>query len=350
MPGVLVRRPLLGLLLAALVGCETPSSTLDGGDLLGVFDHADAGRDAAADARPDGSAEAPEPPPPPLSRTPPKGSCVGVVGEPNRALRRTLGRPACRESEVREWRDAEGSPRYACVSLPKGAATRAPLPVVIFFHGEEDDAASALKKTSLRKHVGSFDLTGDVAHQGFILLAPQGRALAGEVRGAVFETDYLGPDNVDVATVDHFLAELVAQKLVDTRRVYTLGDSTGGDMAATYAMLRADKVAAFATFAADAPAAAWSCQEPPPPAVVAYRACDAVTPCSSVEAWLLARDKTGAETAYFRLGAGDEEETNCTPKNRCLADRGRVFHRRWPKGREDDILQALARHVLAAPR
>lgn len=336
--------------LAALVACETPSASVDGGDLLGVFDRLDGGRDAAADARPDGSAEAPIPEAPPLARAPTKGSCVGVVGEPNRALRRTVGRPACRESEVREWRDAEGSPRYACVSLPKGAATRAPLPLVIFFHGEEDDAASALKKTGLRKLVGTLDLTGDGAHLGFILLTPQGRALAGPVRGAVFETEYLGADNVDVATVDHFVAALREQNLVDDRRIYTLGDSTGGDMAATYAMLRADKVAAFATYAADAPTATWSCNEPPPPAVVTYRACDTTTPCSSVEDWLFARDKAGAETTYFRLGAADAEETNCTPKNRCLADKGRVHHRRWPKGREDDILQALARHVLAAPR
>lgn len=348
-----VSRVPLGVFVLALWGCETPSSSVDGGDLMGLFEGpADAGKKAVSDGGPVSSADAaaPEPQPAPTVRTATTGMCVAPLGEPGRALRRTMGRPPCREAQIREWRDAEGSPRYACVVAPKGVETRAPLPLVIFFHGEADDPASALKKTGLRKQIPQLDMTNDPAHRGFIVLAPQGRALAGDVRGALYDVDYLDEKNVDIATVDHFVDALVGENLVDQRRIYAVGDGLGGGMAATYAMMRSSKVAAFAAYGAEAPPAQWACPEPPPPAVVLYRACDAVAPCANVEEWLRARDKIGAETSYFRLGIGDEEETNCAPKNRCTDARGKSQHARWPKGREVDMLQGLARHVLAAPR
>ena len=120
-----------------------------------------------------------------------------------------------------------------------------------------------------------------------------------------------------MAAVDHFIAELDAKGLVDHRRVYTLGASYGGHMAATYAMMRADRVAAFAAFATDAPSAAWSCGGPPPPGMVIYRACDGFFSCESVERWLRARDAVQAETAWLRLGAGNEEEPSCATRNKC---------------------------------
>jgi hypothetical protein len=119
-------------------------------------------------------------------------------------------------------------------------------------------------------------------------------------------------------------------------------------MAATYAMMRADRVAAFATFATDAPRAAWSCGGPPPPALVVYRACDGFFSCESVERWLRARDAAEAETAWLRLGAGNEEEPSCTTRNRCTPQRSEENHHRWPKGREADILSFFARHALGA--
>jgi len=231
---------------------------------------------------------------------------------------------------------------------PPGVETRAPLPLVIFFHDEQDDPSSVHKKTNLPKLAATYDLTGDRAHIGFVVLAPQGRHIRGGKRGSVFDTDYTGPDNVDVATVDHFVAELDKKGLVDRRRVYTLGASYGGHMAATYAMMRADKVAAFAAFAADAPHAAWSCAGPPPPALVMYRACDGFISCEAVERWLRARDAAQAETRWIRLGAAGEEEPSCAVKNKCSPKRAEGNHHRWPKGREGDILAFFARHALGA--
>ncbi len=234
---------------------------------------------------------------------------------------------------------------------PPGVETRAPLPLVIFFHDPADDPTAVDKKTGLRKLGASYGLSGDPAHTGFIVLAPQGRHIGGGKRGSAFDAEYTGPDNVDVAAVDHFVAELDAKGLVDHRRVYTLGASTGGHMAAMYAMMRADRVAAFAAFATDAPAASWACGGPPPPAMVVYRACDGFISCEAVERWLRARDGAHAETAYLRLGAGNEEEPDCTPRNKCTPKRAEGNHHRWPKGREGDILAFFARHALgtAAP-
>ncbi len=178
------------------------------------------------------------------------------------------------------------------------------------------------------------------------MLAPQGRHIRGGKRGSVFDTDYTGPDNVDVATVDHFIAELDGKGLVDHRHVYTLGASYGGHMAATYAMMRADKVAAFAAFATDAPHATWACGGPPPPGMVMYRACDGFFSCESVERWLRARDGVQAETAWLRLGAFNEEEPSCGTRNKCTPRASEGNHHRWPKGREGDLLAFFKRHAL----
>jgi poly(3-hydroxybutyrate) depolymerase len=359
----LARAVLLGLAAALAVApaclCATPSAEVDGGDLMGVFARdggSDAsitdggkprgkrGKDAGPDAARSPSASAPDA----SVRAPAEGSCAAEVGQPDRDLRRTLGRPPCRGAQVSEWKDADGSPRYACIYAPPGVETRAPLPLLVFFHDEEDDPSSVAKKTNLPKLGATYNLSGDVAHTGFVVVAPQGRALKNGRRGSVFDTEYTGPDNVDVATVDHFVAELDKRGLVDKRRVYTLGASYGGHMAATYAMMRADRVAAFGAFATDAPSATWSCGGPPTPGMVVYRACDGFFSCESVERWLRARDAAQAETAYLRLGAGLDEEPSCAPKNKCTPKRAEGNHHRWPKGRENDLLAFFARHALGA--
>jgi dienelactone hydrolase len=348
----------VGVAFAAglLEACTTSSSTVDGGDLLGVFEH-DGGSDAQADGargggrgRPRGDAgrdaAALSPSSNPVARAPSEGLCVVQQGEPTRELRRTVGRPACRDAQVLEWKDADGSPRYACVVAPRGVDTRAPLPLLIFFHGPDDDPTSVDKKTGLRKLASRMNLTGEASHAGFIVLSPQGRAIRKGASGSLFDSDYVALDNVDVGAVDHFVDELLAKGLVDRRRIYALGVSVAGHMAATYAMLRADRVAAFATYGSDGPRAGWSCPGPPPPAMVLYRACDGVVGCDAVERWLRARDAQGAETQAVRLGAGDEEEPNCTVRNKCTARKGTGHHQRWPKEREERILRFLGDHLL----
>ena len=359
-PARLARAAALGLALSvplalvAVTSCSTPSSTVDGGDLLGVFDRDAGSTDAAADARPSKDGGKPTKPPtvapgPTKERRPVAGTCVAKQGEPDHELRRTLGRPACRGDEIIETRDADGSPRYACLMGAKDAASRAPLPLLVFFHGPEGTPATVDKRTAWKKLAPRFDLTGDRAHPGFLVLLPQGRLLQRDKTGAIFDTDFIGEGNVDVALVDQLIEGLMKRGLVDARRIYTAGESKGGLMAATYAMLRADRVAAFATFASGAPPAQWTCEgAPPPPALVMYRACDAVTSCDSVEQWVRAREKAQAETIAIRLGDGTQTELHCAMKNKCTKTKGTVNHGRWPKGREEDILRFLARHALSS--
>jgi len=355
----LTRAAVLGFALAGVAAfpwtftaCSTPSSQVDGGDLLGVFAK-DAGSDAPADARTpkDGGkrdAAAPAPASPTRARKPVTGTCVAARGEADHEMRRTLGRPACRDEQILEVRDADGSPRYACV-MARGAEARAPLPLIVFFHGPDGTPATVDKRTNWKKLAARFDMTGDPAHAGFVMLMPQGRLLKRDRTGAIFDSEFVGEGNVDVATVDQLIEQLSKKGLVDTRRIYTVGESKGGHMAATYAMLRADRVAAFAAYGTDAPPASWTCADvPPPPAFLLYRACDAVTACSSVEDWVRTREKASAETVAIRLGEGTQEEVHCALSNKCSKVKGSALHARWPKGREDDMLRFLARHTLSS--
>jgi poly(3-hydroxybutyrate) depolymerase len=353
---------LLGLSLAAPTAlavagaaCSTPSSTVDGGDLMGVYERDAGAGDAATDARATKDAGKRDKPQavgagPTKERKPVAGTCVATQGEPDRELRRTLGRPACRGDEILEGRDADGSPRYACLIGARGAEPRAPLPLLVFFHGPEGTPATIDKRSEWKKLAAKFAVSGDPAHAGFVVLLPQGRLLQRDRTGAIFDTDHIGEGNVDVATVDQFIEVLHQRGLVDRRRVYAVGESKGGLMAATYAMLRADKVAAFAAFASEAPPATWTCADtPPPPALLLYRACDAVTACDAVEAWARAREKAQAETVSIRLGEGSGEEIHCAMKSKCSKVKGTINHERWPKGREEDILRFFAKHALSAP-
>ncbi len=211
-----------------------------------------------------------------------------------------------------------------------------------------DDPASVTKLTDLREATGRFDFGRGAGHEGFVLLAVQGRAIGhGKLGGANFDADDTTSDNVDVATADHFTDEVEAHFAIDKSRVYAVGAGRGGEMAATFAMLRADRIAAFTTFAAPPPTAVWACPGPPPPAMILYRACDSVAACDDIERWLRTRERARAETLSVRLGEANESDSNCAV-DQCSKKRGDVNHARWPKAREKDVLRFLASHTLAA--
>ncbi len=351
-----------GLLGATSSGCSTPSSDVDGGDLLGVFSRDGGSRDggivaiaasasasgsSSASAKPSADASA-RPPVDTKVREPDPSSCVAVAGHPEDAPRHTIGRPPCRGGEVLEWRDSSGEPRYGCVFSPPDMERRAPLPLVVYFHGETpgfDDPASVAKQTSLRTHLGTFELSGNGASPGFVLLVVQGRAL-GKL-GASYDVGYSGADNLDRLTTDHLIDTLIERKWIDERRIYTVGLGRGGQMAETYAMVRADRVAAFASYAAPPPLVEWQCPGPPPPGLIFYRACDARVACDDVEVWVHAREKAGAETKALRLGEDVHDEPNCSVKSQCSKKKGEAGHDRWPKRREKDLLYFLASHALS---
>lgn len=340
-------------LVAVVLGaaaCNTASASVDGSDLLGVFDAKTAAPTATAAAKAKGSSSAAPSAAPLVERDPGDPGCLAVRGKPEPLIRHTMGRPACRAAEILEWRDPSGAPRYACHYTPTETAKRGAIPLIVYFHDATlalDDPTSLPKMTSLRLKMESSDLTSDPKRIGFTMLAVQGRALGkGVMSGARFDTDYIATDNLDRVTVDAFIDTLIARGVVDPKRIYTMGMGTGAEMAATYAMMRPDRVAAYVAYAPAAPSADWQCPGPPPPGMVMYRACDTVTTCDSIEQWLRSQDRLGAQTSPLRLGEDNKEETNCAVKNKCSKKKGTMHHLRWPKGREKQMLQFLAGHAL----
>lgn len=350
-----MRRALASLSVAAvLVACE--SRGIDPTDLGSVFEPRPSAQPSAdpsgkpnlpalskpagSSAASAGSATAVRSP----SRSPIAGPCIATAGTPLRHDKRLGKRPACRRSDVREWRDSEGTPRYACVYSPPSATEHAPLPLVLFFHGEHDDPSAVHKKTRLRTRFADLDLSGEPKHPGFVVLAPQARRVGGKL---AFDTSYTGKDNLDVVAVDFFVDELLKAERVDPRQIYAVGDAGGGAMAALYALLRPDRVAAYAVYAADASPLVWSCSETPTPAAIFYRACDSVTPCHQIERWIDDREKAGMPTFRMRLGVDHEAEPSCAPSKASCGDRhGTVNHNRWPAKREQEMLEYLARFSL----
>ena len=129
------------------------------------------------------------------------------------------------------WKDGDGTDRYACLHEPavdeaRPQACAAGLPASVALWDVDDHAYQSARSPATRSSLG-----GDPAGSGFIVLAPQGRntahyyqwpdnrgmgwdnwyrqlSPAGDVK--VGETVY--PENVDAATIDHFIAEAAAHR------------------------------------------------------------------------------------------------------------------------------------------
>ncbi len=278
-------------------------------------------------------------------RTPVAGPCVAARVEqtPRPPSRRTAKRPACRGARILEWRDPSGLPRYACVF---GVRAKLRLPLVLFFHGAHDRPTAVHKKTRLRRKQRTFDMTADAYRPGFIILAMQARRY-GNTAKLEFSTGRYSRSNVDVLSTDYFVDRLVSEGVVDRRQIYTVGHGSGGSMAVMYAMNRPERVAAFATVASDASHWSWSCESPPPPGFIAYRACDTIASCSAVERWVEMREATGATTETRRLGAAGKRAASCsTDAKRCKKNVGLRNHLRWPKSTEKAMLEFLSRYRM----
>jgi len=217
----------------------------------------------------------------------------------------------------------------------------------VFFHAHDETPVKVSRETALRDLANEYDFGTAPDRRGFIVLAPQARRLE---RHVAFDARFVSDENPDVRTTDRFVELLEKRGWIDRRRVYAMGAGRGGEMAALYAMLRPDRVAAFASVAGDASTMRWTCPVEPPPAVIVYRACDSVTSCLDVEQWLLAREQARAPTLGLRLGTGNQVEPACSlDASRCRKEKGEQSHRRWPKGKERALLDYLGRYSLALP-
>src|SRR5437867_2491000 len=188
------------------------------------------------------------------------------------------------------WSDGDGTTRKACLYEPGSASTAKPLPLVVYIHPSLFTAdtlqAPGMNLLSFRN---TADLSGDPARPGFIVVAPEGRATqhfypAPDDQGTGWDNwyrqfDRFGRDvvvggvtyrqNVDAATIDHFIDAEVATGKVDTRRIYLMGWSNGSAMGFLYALSRR-RVAAAALYTGPNPFEAFN--DPCPQHPVAHRA------------------------------------------------------------------------------
>jgi predicted esterase len=181
------------------------------------------------------------------------------------------------------WPDANGTPRYAC--LYNTAATRAsgPLPLVVFLHPSLVTADSLATATNILAYQTNANLNDDPDRPGFLVLVPEGRTTTHfypapdnvapgwdnwyrqvSAAGTVTEGGAAYPENVDSATIDHFLAEEVASGQVDTDRIFLSGWSNGSAMAYLYGLSRPN-IAAIAVYSSPDPFGAFNdpCEQAP---------------------------------------------------------------------------------------
>ncbi len=180
------------------------------------------------------------------------------------------------------WSDSDGTARYACLYESANASALAPLPLVVFLHPSQISADS-IAVTNLLGSLNTAKVSDDASRLGFIVLAPESRSIthyypAPNDQGIGWDTWYrqLSPagdvvlgnalykENVDAATIDHFIAQEVATGKVDPRRIYVTGWSAGAAMAFLYGTSR-PSIAAIAPYSAPNPWQAFDdpCPQPP---------------------------------------------------------------------------------------
>src|SRR3984957_10439077 len=177
--------------------------------------------------------------------------------------------PQCPEGDtLGPWKDSDGTPRYACLYQPPPLKPPKPLPLIVFLHPSLANALSVGQFTNLFDFLKTANVSDDPARPGFILLAPQGRDTSHyypppdrtgtgwdnwyrqlNPQGAVAVAGKTYAENVDAATVDHFIDAVEATGKVDRRRVYVTGWSNGGAMAYLYGLNRRD-IAAVGVYSA----------------------------------------------------------------------------------------------------
>lgn len=194
----------------------------------------------------------------------------GDPPRPVQSLPNALFNPTCRGEGGRTldpWTDADGNARQACLYEPPQAAADHKLPLVVWLHPSVagTDWSLNILISNVRQQIATANLTDDPQRPGFIVLAPYGRVTprfypfpdqgfspgwdnwyrqlqpdqaARSVNGASW------PENVDAASIDHFLADVLAQGKVDASRIYIMGWSNGSAMATLYSLNRPQFAAA----------------------------------------------------------------------------------------------------------
>jgi predicted esterase len=303
--------------------------------------------------------------------------------------------PHCRGGTLLgPWSDPDGTPRWACLWLPRAPSSR-PRPLLVYLHPSLATADGARTHTNLLSFIDRADLSGDPSLPGFVLLAPQGRNTTHhypppDAKGTGWDHWYrqLSPtgdvtvngtlyrENVDAAALDHFIAEQIAGGGVDSRRVYLMGWSNGTSLAYEYALNRPG-IAAVATYSGADPYQRMNdpCPQIPvtgapahdsevrvySPLVPTYQvhnACDGGGSCPNVLRLESRLRAFGALAEDTRIDARQRAVTQCVASCGIDPDGSSTLlattvglrnHVRWPDAWTDDMLRFLAQHPLPTP-
>lgn len=276
--------------------------------------------------------------------------------------------------ESLSFTDREGTARAACLVKGPGAAADQPLPLLVWLHPSLFPMDSVLL-TELPLKQRSADLSGDSRRPGFSMLLVAGRDTEHfypfpDNTGLGWDNWYRNLDrgspalNVDVETIDHFIATVKDSGIVDPRRVYLSGWSNGSAMAELYG-LNTPGIAAAAVYSSPNPFN--DSTDPCPQSAFGNNRdlallhvgnqCDIIGICDSSEALLgeLARNNLVSAVQGIRVGNLLQEVQACSaicrapanPANIAAANPlGTANHLRWPLGYTDRMLEFLRDHPL----
>ncbi len=294
------------------------------------------------------------------------------------------------------WSDGDGTPRRACLYEPASASTATPLPLIVYIHPSLFTADTLSVATNILSFQNTADLSGDPARPGFIVVAPEGRATTHfypqpddqgtgwdnwyrqlDRRGGAAVVDGVTyPQNVDAATIDHFIDEEVATGKVDTRRIYVTGWSNGSAMGFLYGLSRR-RIAAAAVYTGPDPFEAFNdpCPQQPVggrarsdaeirlsnrhlPIYHVHNACDIAGICPNGEFLISQLQRVHARFTDVIIDASQNQVFMCdpgcgtnpdadmspTPDNIRGFTEGTQNHTRWPTNWTQSMLDFLRQH------
>jgi len=320
------------------------------------------------------------------------GAC-GPFGDPPAKMLGVV-KPGCGNGELLgPWKDGDGTDRYACLHEPASMKPGRRLALLVYLHPSLFGTWTITYTDLLALH-DTFALGDDHAGPGFIVLAPQGRDIAHyypwpDNRGLGWDNWYrqlnpagdvkigatVYPENVDAATIDHFIAEAARSGKVDTRRMYVTGWSNGAAMGLLYALNRPN-VAAVAVYSGPDPFGALDdpCQRKPVvsapandtevpiynprvPAMHVHNGCDAAGICSNGEKLMDGLRSAGVNFEDVIVDSSGERVDACTAwcgtdPNGGLSARhhpwgwllGLRHHGRWPSEWTPEMLEFFRDH------
>ena len=266
-----------------------------------------------------------------------------------------------------DFTDSSGTPRQACLVTPAGASKDKPLPLLVWVHPSLFPM-DTVHVTNIPEAMTTADLSGDPARPGFILLLPAGRDTehyypSVDASGLGWDNWYRNLDrsradlNVDVAALDHFIAEARGRGNVDEKRVFMSGWSNGSAMTVLYA-LNTPGIAAAAVYSAPDPFGAFDDPCPqapfasqPTPIYHVHNDCDIFGICPG-GAKLFETLRTGLSPASqdqiidTAMQAATMCNALCDPNQPLGETLGSANHLRWPLLWTDTMFQYLRDHPL----